>query len=73
MVYLLVGLNVLFVFGCTGFVSTSVGSILIVLNVGVGVPRVSVLLPIKVSFCAFRTVKCAVSMCEGDVGPRSGF
>lgn len=29
----------------------------------------SVLLPINVDFCAFRTLDCAVSMCRRGVGP----
>lgn len=55
---LVLGFNVLKIVGCAGFVVRGLGTLF-----RVGLEKVRVLLPLKVSFCAFRSSKCLLSIC----------
>lgn len=59
-----IGLKLLTCFGCAGFLNKIVTSL-----VKKRFATLSVFLPMKVSFFAFRSLDCAVSICQGSVGP----
>lgn len=61
------GLTVLKFFGCASFIVKDVGS---VAKTKLSLLRVT--LPVKVSFCAFRAVSCAVSICHKRITTRGG-
>lgn len=57
----------LYCFGCAGFLNKIVTSL-----VNKRFATLSVFLPMNVSFFAFRSLDCAVSICQESVGPLAG-